>query len=172
MGTDSGTEVVFTRNLLQETLEALERGGRGPEEVLWAGTDLKSAGWAEFAEIARGIDYLAFGGRGFFVDPNAVVAGDGWWLERRGVGRSERWVYREAVRRPEAGGLAAVDLESGWVRCGGYGAECARLEDPDVRVGGGGSGNGGGSGSGNGNGNGRGGSGNGGGNGNGGGRQW
>jgi hypothetical protein len=102
-------------DLLSETRAALRAAGHSPKDVLWVGAEgFAYETWDEFA-AAAGPGYSYWAGYGLQeVAADLVVAGDGWWLERREYDGSEQWVLERAPRRPEAhrAGLAVTSRKA------------------------------------------------------------
>jgi len=86
-------------NLLKETIEALKKHGKTPEDVLWVGSkDGEYAiSWKEFEEIAD-VEYdNGYGAAEIAYD--LVVVGENWWLERKDYDGKEWWEYMEPPKR-------------------------------------------------------------------------
>lgn len=109
-----------SRNLLVETLQALQAYGRREEDIVWAGSPSSRVSWEEFRELIRNVNYEIADHRQYVLAPFLVVAGTGWWLEREGLGLDERWTCRISPARPESVGMGQDDLFSLWYRSGGY----------------------------------------------------
>ncbi|MDR1036242.1 MAG: hypothetical protein LBT40_06650 [Deltaproteobacteria bacterium] len=118
------------RNLLVETLQALLTSGRCEEDILWAGSLSTRVSWPEFRDLIRDVNYVVADHGQHAVAPFLVVCGDGWWLEREGVGLEERWSCRTVPLSPAESGMARVDLFSLWYRTGGYARDRAIREAP------------------------------------------
>lgn len=82
-------------NLLEETLEALREAGKSPADVLWVGSrdGAYAVSWDEFCAIARNTEYEKDSGAPE-IAWDLVIAGDGWWLERREYDGSEWWEFK------------------------------------------------------------------------------
>ena len=80
-------------NLLEETINILDRYGRGPDDVLFVSDDENSTSWENFAKIADRYNYdEGFGSRE--VNQKLMVVGNNWWLERHAYDGSEWWEFK------------------------------------------------------------------------------
>lgn len=76
-------------NLLQETIERLERNGKSPADVEWVGIkDATYYSWADFKKQAKHISYDNGFGRAE-IAADLVVVGKDFWLEREEYEGSE-----------------------------------------------------------------------------------
>src|SRR5580698_7580131 len=95
-------------NLLKETLNTLERGGKKPSDVSWVGVlgsghERSSAvpvgSWADFAKFADFNYDAGYGGNE--VAGRLVIVGEDWWLERGEYDGSEWWEFKSLPKRPD-----------------------------------------------------------------------
>lgn len=99
------------RNLLQETLKKLDEHGLTPDQVQWVGRTDGWFTWEEFAALADQEYESDWGVRE--IDAGLIVAGDGWWLERREYDGREWWAFCALPvtpaehRQPETLGIGA-----------------------------------------------------------------
>lgn len=95
-------------NLLQETLDVLEKNGVDQSQVLycailgpdsfWQEQEPFYFSWQEFKELAD-FDYdNGFGGHE--VNSKLVVVGNNWWLERGEYDGSEWWEFKTLPEKP------------------------------------------------------------------------
>ena len=85
------------RNLLLETLDALQRAGYTGDDVQYVTDGEHEIKWSDFEMIAKGIDYDA-GYGSTNVNTDLCVVGDeaeAWWLEREEYDGSEWWVFKK-----------------------------------------------------------------------------
>ena len=89
------------KNLLDETLEILERYGKTPTDVRWIGSNEWGwFTWNDFAKIASEAYYDSdFGLAEVAID--LVVAGNDWWLERGEYDGKEWWEFKCLPDKPE-----------------------------------------------------------------------
>jgi hypothetical protein len=87
------------RNLLAETVETLQGGGKRAADVAFVGTSCGSLTWAQFAEHAKGVDYDSSYGS-VYISMELVVVGDGWWLERFEYDGCEHWSFKSLPNPP------------------------------------------------------------------------
>jgi hypothetical protein len=89
-------------NLLQETLEALEKAGKAETDVAWVRFGSSTAfhcSWSDFAAAAN-FDYdNGYGGAE--IDLSLKIVGDNWWLERGEYDGSEWWEFKTLPTKPE-----------------------------------------------------------------------
>lgn len=82
------------KNLLQETLDDLERNHKTSQDVLFVANNDTFCTWNQFEKVAKNYNYdNGFGG--VEVDINLTIVGDDWWLERHAYDGSEWWEYKE-----------------------------------------------------------------------------
>jgi hypothetical protein len=94
-------------NLLEETLEILERFEKTPEDVEYVSDGDNATTWEEFAEAARSIEYdCSFGAHE--INLNLEVVGNHWWLERYEYDGAEAWGYNERPTRPKGKGKLVI----------------------------------------------------------------
>lgn len=87
-------------NLLQETIERLERNGKSPADVEWVGIkDATYYSWADFKKQAKHISYDNGFGRAE-IAADLVVVGKDFWLEREEYDGSEWWNFKIFPTRP------------------------------------------------------------------------
>lgn len=87
------------KNLLKETLELLERNGKGPPDVRWVGsTECGWFAWEKFAALADEEYDEGYGAAEVVRD--ILVVGDDWWLERGEYDGAEWWEFKTLPRRP------------------------------------------------------------------------
>ncbi len=81
-------------NLLEETLEDIERSGHTPEDIHWVGSfDAEYAiSWEKFAEISN-VEYHSGFGSAEVAGDLFVVFHDKTWLERYEYDGSEGWRF-------------------------------------------------------------------------------
>ncbi len=96
-------------NLLQETLEDLTSNSRSVDEVFWVGTDKLVSTWAQFAELAKDINYDA-GYGGAEINDNLVVVGFDWWLERHEYDGAEWWEFKTLPTSDADRSLTVTDI--------------------------------------------------------------
>lgn len=96
-------------NLLNETINILERNGKTLDDIKWIGTK-EDAEWgyyasdtyeipiSKFLELADEEYDDDFGG----VEVNLflVIVGDDWWLERSEYDGAEKWNFKTMPKRP------------------------------------------------------------------------
>lgn len=90
------------RNLLQETLEVLERYHKLPSDVQWVGSQSGDVAttWEKFVGVADYEYDSGYGGQE--VAHDLVIVGIDWWLERGEYDGSEWWSFKKLpVRRNE-----------------------------------------------------------------------
>lgn len=82
-------------NLLQETIEYLQKHGHTPGDVLWVGSYCGHTvdTWDSFAAKADFDYYAGYGGQE--VANDIVVVGKDWWMERFEYDGSECWSYKK-----------------------------------------------------------------------------
>ena len=85
---------MILKNLLEETLDNLERIGEGPESVMWVidkalGT---KCSWKRFVELAKDFNYDSGYGSAE-VNEDLIILGEDWYLERAKYDGSEWWKY-------------------------------------------------------------------------------
>ncbi len=87
------------KNLLQETIECLNEGGKSPKDVLWCGLEDEWFTWEDFAAVAN-IEYdSGFGTEEIPLD--LVIVGKDFWIERHEHDGAEWWEYKSLPSRPE-----------------------------------------------------------------------
>jgi hypothetical protein len=87
-------------NLLDETIEALLRYEKNPEDVLWVGNYDEWETWENFANSAKNFEYDPES-EIVEVDTCLKIVGDDWWLEREEYEGSEWWEFKSLPDRPE-----------------------------------------------------------------------
>jgi len=87
-------------NLLQETIEVLERYKYSPSDVQWVGTHDIWMTWDEFASLAATADYDDSYGSAK-VAQDLLVVGTGWWLRRCEYDGSEWWKMCVPILKPD-----------------------------------------------------------------------
>ncbi|NUM35664.1 MAG: hypothetical protein HUU50_14045 [Candidatus Brocadiae bacterium] len=89
------------RNLLLETLEKMEQHSKTKNDVLWVGShDGKYCiTWDEFSLLSDK-EYDRDSPRQI-VAKDLVIAGNGWWLERKEYQGTEWWVFLELPQKRE-----------------------------------------------------------------------
>lgn len=85
------------RNLLEETEQEIKENGKTIDDVKWVGTPDAWMTWDEFALIAD-IEYNE-GPGGQAINPDLVVVGEDWWLERV-VHNLEWWEFKKLPEKP------------------------------------------------------------------------
>ena len=82
------------KNLLDETLDALERNGKTPNDILTIFTADYMFSFETFAEAARLLNYNSgFGTQE--VNSTLVIVGEDWWLSREEYDGSEWWRFNK-----------------------------------------------------------------------------
>lgn len=100
-------------NLLQETLNILERKGKTPKDVLWVGNEYKKTTWENFAEIA---DFSYDNGYGINeIADELVIVGDNWWLERGEYDGSEWWSFKQLPTCESEGYTKLLSVKEDWL---------------------------------------------------------
>lgn len=95
------------KNLLEETLRALESRNLSKKDVEWVGTESVHFSWDKFEAIAKDTNYYSgFGGQEIAKD--LLVVGKDFWLERHEYDGSEWWEFKSMPKKPEKN----VSLES------------------------------------------------------------
>jgi len=85
-------------NLLQETKNIIKFFGKFQKDVEWVGTQHVFMSWGSFKKWAD-VDYdNSFGGE--VINPDLLVVGEDWWLERHEYDGSEWWEYKEKPEKP------------------------------------------------------------------------
>ena len=95
--------MIDRQNLLEETIKYITSMGKTVEDVQWTGykDGTKTASWAEFALLAKDINYdSGYGGNE--IPLNLVVVGSDWWLERHEYDGSEWWEFKTLPKRQQA----------------------------------------------------------------------
>lgn len=87
-------------NLLKETQEILEEHNLSFEDIIWIGTTEYEIPIDVFIMLADDEYNDGFGCEE--VNPDIVVAGDTWWLERAEYDGSEWWEFKTKPNRPNA----------------------------------------------------------------------
>lgn len=85
-------------NLLNETIEIIEKNGKLPSQVLWVGTDVRYFSWEEFKSISDFEYDEGFGGNE--IKDTLKVVGSDWWLERHEYDGSEWWEFKSLPEKP------------------------------------------------------------------------
>jgi len=86
-------------NLLKETIEALSRHEKTPEDVLWVGNFEEWETWENFANSAN-FEYDSES-EIVEIDTTLKIVGDDWWLEREEYEGSEWWEFKTLPTQPE-----------------------------------------------------------------------
>ena len=82
------------KNLLDETLSALERNGKTPDDILTIFTARYMFSFETFAAAARDFYYdSGYGAQE--VNSTLVVVGEDWWLSREEYDGSEWWRFNK-----------------------------------------------------------------------------
>ena len=89
-------------NLLDETIDTLAEFGKTLADVLWVGTRENKSTWNEFALNADFAYNDEIGSAE--VNPNLVVVGASWWLERWQLDEGyEGWEFKTRPETPPDG---------------------------------------------------------------------
>lgn len=97
------------RNLLEETIEVLQRNGKTPKDVLWVGSKSGIGTWDKFEAIADFEYDDGYGGNE--IHSSAKIVGPDWWLERGEYDGSEWWEFKRRPEQPDkATKLSLEDL--------------------------------------------------------------
>lgn len=91
-------------NLLVETIEALRKHGKTPEDVQWIGTPERCFNWMGFEMLAKDFKYDAGLGSAE-VNSALLVVGEDWWLERGEYDGAEWWSFKCIPELPKVAGL-------------------------------------------------------------------
>lgn len=86
------------KNLLQETLELLERNNKKETDVKWVGTSTHKTTWEDFKKNAD-VEYDSGYGSPK-VAQDLLIVGENWWLERGEYDGREWWDYKEIPKEP------------------------------------------------------------------------
>jgi len=90
------------KNLLQETIDALNKYGQSPKDVKWVGTP--AWGWFTWEDFERIAD-IEYDDEKCFpaVAIDLMVVGEDWWLERiyNYTLQVEWWVYKTYPKKPQ-----------------------------------------------------------------------
>ncbi len=97
-----------TQNLLKETIQRLTANGKTVADVKFVNTQKFSCSWETFAKIADREYDCGYGETEIYMD--VVVAGEGWWLERREYDGSEWWEYKELPTQKPSGEVTESDV--------------------------------------------------------------
>lgn len=87
------------KNLLEETIDFLERYGKVPEDVLWVGNYIIYFDWENFREASNFEYDDGYGTQE--IDPSLKVVGKDWWLERDEYDGAEGWEFKTFPEIPE-----------------------------------------------------------------------
>lgn len=83
----------MSTNLLDETVEFLEKYGKTLDDVLYIQGDDFEITRKNFETVARDTEYYSgFGAQ--HVATDLVLVGDGWWIERAEYDGSEWWEFK------------------------------------------------------------------------------
>jgi hypothetical protein len=86
-------------NLLAETVQALTKAGKCPNDVEFVSTVDGSLTWDQFASAAKDVEYDS--GYGInYISTFLKIVGDEWWLERYEYDGSECWEYKNKPKMP------------------------------------------------------------------------
>lgn len=86
-------------NLLEETIDFLNRNGRSVEEVIWCGSEQYGYfEWDHFKIIADFEYDSGFGGPEIAQD--LKIVGPDFWLERHEYDGSEWWEFKKLPQKP------------------------------------------------------------------------
>ena len=87
-------------DLYEETLDKLKEYGKTEEDIVWVGTkDAVVSGSPDIRELFSGIEYdSGFGGQE--INPDLLVVGKDWWLERHEYDGSEWWEFKQLPVMP------------------------------------------------------------------------
>ena len=94
-------------NLLDETNEALKKGGFSLNSVKFISNKEGLISVAEFVQKASVLLYTKTKGAEPVVDPYLRIVGGSWWLERVVVDGIEQWAFRKKPQKPT---LQAADV--------------------------------------------------------------
>ena len=106
------------RNLLQETLNYLKELGYSDSNVSFVVTDKHILTWDQFAHLATKVNYQPASYKRSPVtsecrktspkqiNPDLMIVGDQWWLERRDSRFTEHWYF---VAIPQENSLPRTD---------------------------------------------------------------
>lgn len=108
-------------NLLDETIDALERAGKTLDDIKYvtstrydARTETsETVAWEliDFVEAARHFNYDAGFGMEY-VDHSLRLVGDTWWMERGEYDGMEWWEFKSLPACPDVKGNGQMQLES------------------------------------------------------------
>ena len=87
------------RNLLEETINKLNKCGKIPNDVQWVGNAKSWTTWDDF--INYGSVQYDSGYGGAEIDCELVVVGNDWWLERQEYDGSEWWEFKTIPIKPK-----------------------------------------------------------------------
>jgi hypothetical protein len=85
------------KKFIKETIQKLAANGKTIADVKFVNTQKASCSWDEFARVADREYEGGYGETEIYMD--VVVAGEGWWLERREYDGSEWWNTRSCQHR-------------------------------------------------------------------------
>lgn len=108
-------------NLCVETKKILKEHGKSPSDIRWIGN-------LNFRCATNDIDQLfqieydsGFGG--VEINPNLLVVGDDWWLERHEYDGSEWWEYKELPQMPNGTDKVIICVDQTEYGCWPYEGE-------------------------------------------------
>jgi hypothetical protein len=92
-------ESIMKKRLLWETMQFMEEHGKTPDDVMWVGTADGSivSSWMTFFKMADFLYESDHVGIDPVINPELVVVGRDWWMER---GRNEYAEFWEFKRLP------------------------------------------------------------------------
>lgn len=85
-------------NLLQETIEILQRYDKTEQDVKWVGDSTHKISWKQFKRYANFEYDNGYGGAEIRL--SIVIVGNDFWFQRREYDGSEWWEYKEFPQEP------------------------------------------------------------------------
>jgi len=91
---------VDRRNLLEETLLALDLYGKSEADIKWVGSYTHRAKWKDFKKAAD-VVYDASTLSEDIVPEDLLIVGEDWWMERVERRLTRSWVFKRLPKEPK-----------------------------------------------------------------------